>query len=139
MQSFFKTYLYQKECRSCAFKKEVQSVVNDKEKVEVQVDFAENFTTQTQNTIQSSYWVCKQFTLIAACVWESNGCHSHIIVSDYLQHDKYVVMTFVIQLIDHIESNIRCFKNYVFCSDGAASQFKQRFTLCEITQLEKKT
>ena len=25
----------------------------------------------------------------------------------------------------------------MFFSDGAASQFKQRFTLCEITQLEK--
>ena len=33
--------------QSCAFKKEVESVVNDKEKVVVQVDFARNFTTQT--------------------------------------------------------------------------------------------
>ena len=36
--------------QSCAFKK-VEGVVNDKEKAVVQVDFAGNFTTQTQNTI----------------------------------------------------------------------------------------
>ena len=96
--------------QSCAFKKKVESVVNDKEKVAVQVDFPENFTKQTENTIQSSYWVSKQFTLFTACVWESNGCHSCVIASDYLQHDKYAVMTFIMQLINHIESNIRCFK-----------------------------
>ena len=55
--------------QSCAFKKEVEIVVNDKEKVLVQVDFARNFIAQTQNTIQSSYWVSKQFTLFTVCVW----------------------------------------------------------------------
>ena len=64
--------------QSCAFKKEVESVVNDKEKIVVQVDFARNFTTQTQNTIQFCYWVSKQFTLFTACVWESDGCHSYV-------------------------------------------------------------
>ena len=80
----------------------------------MQVDFAENFTTQAQNAIQSSYWVSKQFALFTACVWESNRCHSYVIVSDYLQHNKYTVMTFIMQLIDHIKSDIRYFKNYVF-------------------------
>ena len=50
--------------QSYAFKKEVASVVNEKEKIVVQFDFAENFTTQTQNAIQSSYWVSKQFALL---------------------------------------------------------------------------
>ena len=80
----------------------------------MQVDFAGNFTTQTQNTIQSSYWVSKQFTLFIASVWESHGCHSYVIVSDYLQLDKYAIMTFIMQLIDQIESNIRCFRNCFF-------------------------
>ena len=103
----------------------------------MQVDFAGNFTTQTQNTIQSSYWVSKQFTLYIASVWESHGCHSYVIVSDYLQLDRYAIMTFIMQLIDHIENNIRCFRN-MFFSDGAASKFKQSFTLCEVTQLENR-
>ena len=114
--------------QSCAFKKEVESVVNDKEKVAVQVEFAENFTTQTQNAIQSFYCVSKQFTLFTACVWESNECHCYVIVSDYLQHDKYAMMTFIMQFIENIESNIRCFKNHIF-SDGADSHFKGICTL----------
>ena len=110
-QSFLKIL---SSIQSCAFKKEVESIVNDKEKFVVQVDFAENFTTQIKNTIQSSYWVSKQFRLFTAWVSESNGCYFYVIVLYYLQHDKYTVMTFIIQLIDHTESNIRCFKNYVF-------------------------
>ena len=107
--SYFLRHTFIKNMQSCAFKKEVASVVNEKEKIVVQFDFAENFTTQTQNAIQSFYWVSKQFALFIACVWESNGCHSYVIVSDYLQHDKYAVKIFIMQLIDHIESNIRCF------------------------------
>ena len=83
--------------QSRAFKKEVDSVVNGKEKVVVQVDFTENFTTQTENAIQSSYCVFKQFTLFTACVWELNGCPSFVLVSEYLQHDKYIVLTFIIR------------------------------------------
>ena len=109
-----------KRMQSCAFKKEVGSVVNDKEKVLVQVEFSENTERYSIFLL-----VSKQFTLFTACVWESNGCLSYVIVSDYFQHDKYAVMTFIMQLIDQIISNIRCFKNYVFFSDGAASQFKQ--------------
>ena len=111
---YFLRHTFIKSMQSYAFKKEVASVVNEKEKVVVQFDFAENFTTQTQNAIQSFYWVSKQFALFIACVWESNGCHSCVIVSDYLQHDKNAIKIFVMELIDHIESIIRCFKNYVF-------------------------
>ena len=54
-----------------------------------------------------------------------------------LLHDKYVVMTFVALLMDHVENNVKHFENYVIFSNGAASQFKQRFTLGEITLLGK--
>ena len=46
-------------------------------------------------------------------------------------------MTFLALLMDHVENNVKHFETYVFFSDGAASQFKQRFTLCEITLLGK--
>ena len=109
----------------------------DNEKVVIQVDLAENLTRQIQNAIQSSYWALKQFTIFTACVWEKDGSHSYVVVSDYLLHDKYAVMTFLALLMDHVENNVKHFENYVFFSDGAASQFKQRFTLCEITLLGK--
>ena len=65
------------------------------------------------------------------CVWEEDGSHSYVVVTDYLLHDKYDEMTFLAFLMDHVE-NVKHFENYVFFSDGAASQSKQRFTLCEI-------
>ena len=134
---YFLRHTYLKRKQSSAFKEEVESVQTDNEKVIIQVDFAENFTTQIQNAIHSSYWVSKQFTIFTACVWERDGSHSYVVVSDYLLHDKYAVMTFLALLMDHVENNVKHFENYVFFSDGAASQFKQRFTLCEITLLGK--
>ena len=115
----------------------MESVQLDNEKVFIQVDFTENFTTQIQNSIHSSYGVSKQFTIFTACVWEKDVSHSYVAVSDYLLHDKYAVMTFLALLMDHVENNVKHFETYLFFSDGAASQFKQRFTLCEITLLGK--
>ena len=115
----------------------MESVQLDNEKVVIQVDFAENFTTQIQNSIQSSYWVLKQFTIFTACVWEKDSSHSYIVASDYLLHDKYAERTFLALLMDHVENNVKHFETYVVFSDGAGSQFKQRFTLCEITLLGK--
>ena len=115
-----------------AFQEEVESIQIDNEKFVIPVDLAENFTTQVQNAIQSSYWASKQFTIFNACVWEKDGSHSYVVVSYYLLHVKYAVMTFLALLMDHVENNVKHFENYVFFSDGAASQFKQRFTLCEI-------
>ena len=120
-----------------AFQEEVESIQIDNEKFVIPVDLAENFTTQVQNAIQSSYWASKQFTIFNACVWEKDGSHSYVVVSYYLLHVKYAVMTFLALLMDHVENNVKHFENYVFFSDGAASQFKQRFTICEITLLGK--
>ena len=132
---FFK-HNFIKRMQSRAFTKERGSVENDENKVVIQVDFAENYTFQIQNAIQSSYWVSKQFTLFTVCAWEKHGCHSLVIASDYLSHDKYAVLTFTTIIIGYLEK-IREFSNYVIFSDGAASQFKQRFTLSGITLLEK--
>ena len=74
-------------------------------------------------------WVLLRGT---ACLWEKDDSHSYVLVSDYLLHDKYAAMTFLALSID-----LKHFENYMFFSDGAASQFKQRFTLCEITLLRK--
>ena len=60
------------------------------------------------------------------------------------RHTKYLyrhlitchIIIFMAIIIDYFE-NIREFSNYVIFSDGAASQFKQRFTLSGIALLEK--
>ena len=103
--------------QSRAFISERESLKDDDSTVVIQVDFAENYTTQIQNAIQSSDWVSKQFTLFTVCAWEKNGCHSIVIASDCLSHNKYVVLAFMSMLVDHLKY-IREFNRYVAFSDG---------------------
>ena len=102
----------------------------------IQVDFAENYTTQIQNAIQSSYWVSKQFTLFTVCAWEKNGCHSIVITLDYLSQNNYAVLAFMSMLVDHLK-HIKEFNRYIVFSDGAPTQFKQKFTMCGMTLLQQ--
>ena len=103
----------------------------------IQVDFTENVTTKTQIEIQSAYWAYNQVTLFTACAWRQGGTHPMVIVSDYLQHRKYAVNVFLKFIRQHLESTVHQFQEVVIFSDGAASQFKQRFLLSSITQLER--
>ena len=52
----FKEHTYIKRILAKEFKMERESVKDDLNKVVIQIDFAENFTTKTQNEIQSAYW-----------------------------------------------------------------------------------
>ena len=133
---YFLKHTFIKCMQSKSFTQEKESLQNDENKVVIQVDFAENFTTQIQNAIQSSYWVSKQFTLFTVCAWEKYGCHSVVVASDYLLHNKYAVLSFLSIIVDHLESNIRKFSVYEFFSDGASAHFKQRFTMSGITLLD---
>ena len=116
---------------------ERESVKDDPNKVVIQIDFAENFTTKTQNEIQSAYWSHTQVTLFTVCAWESDGIHSMVIVSDSLHHDKYAVNVFLSHIFQHLDENVRPFESIVMFSDGASSQFKQRFLLYSLTLMNR--
>ena len=126
--SYFLKHTYIKYMQSRAFISERESLKDDDSTVVIQVNSAENYTTQIQNAIQSSYWVSKQLTLFTVCTWEKNGCHSIVIASDYLSHNKYAELAFMSMLVDHLK-HIREFNRYVVFSDGAPTQFKQKFTV----------
>ena len=84
--SYFLKHTYIKRIQSRAFISERESLKDDDSTVVIQVDFAENYTTQIQNAIQSSYWVSKQFTLFTVCAWEKkwlpfNFCCFRLFVS----------------------------------------------------------
>ena len=66
------------------------------------------------------------------CACKKNGCHSIVIASDYLSHNKYAVLAFMSMLVDHLK-HTREFNRYVVFSDGAPIQFKQKFTICGMT------
>ena len=134
----FLKHTYVKRIQAHSFKEERESVNFDSEKVVIQIDFAENYSTVTQNEIQSAYWTNKQVTLFTVCFWEQMGAHSMIITSDYLQHDKYAVTVFIKIILEQIDSVLgRPISKHVFFSDGPSSQFKQRFVISSLTHLGK--
>ncbi len=102
--------------------------------VAVQVDFSENYTFKQQHEIQSAHWSNNQATIFTAYVWLPNGSGISVaFVSDYLDHEKHAVHTFLHHLIMTIKVKLPFLKYVQFFSDGAASQFKQKFLFVNIT------
>lgn len=133
----FLRHTYTKRVQAQNFADEKISVLSTPLKAVVQVDFAENYTTKFQDEIQSAYWSYSQVTLFTVCVWAQEGPFSLVIVSDYLSRDKYAVHTFLQDILIEIEVHYgRKFKEIVFFSDGAASQFKQKYHLNNMTHLQ---
>ena len=60
---------------------------------------------------------------------EKNGRHSILITSDYLFHNIYLVLRFMNILVS---GNLN---RYAVLSDGAPTQFKQKFTMCGMALL----
>lgn len=111
----------------------------------MQIDFSENYTHTYQDEIQSAHWENKSFTLYTAMIYY---CHNeetsqkvikaepYVIVSDYLHHDKYAVITFNKMIVESFKRKYPDFaiKNIEFQSDGTSQHFKQKFTLYHMTQ-----
>ena len=86
----------------------------------VQVDFSENYQRAYQDEIQLAHSTYKQVTVFTSSVWTKDQQKFYCIISNYLQHDKYAVHTFMENMLVNIKElfpNIS--KVHVF-SDGAA-------------------
>jgi hypothetical protein len=96
----------------------------------LQVDYAENFTIQDQDQIQSAHWLHRQVSIFTAVAWlPDNTIKCFAIISDYMLHDKYSVYCAVkdILLQLHATGDVNIF------SDGAASQFKNKYSFCNVS------
>jgi hypothetical protein len=70
-----------------------------------QVDYAENFTLQDQNQIQSAHWSKKQASIFTAYPWlGGSGAdgRSFGFVSNTTKHDKFTVITCLQILVQEI-------------------------------------
>ena len=134
---YFLLHTFVKRTQADEFQRERESVKDDPDKVVIQVDFAENYTTKLQGEIQSAYWAYNQVTVFTVCAWDKEGVHSMTIVSDYLHHDKYAVNVFLNTIFKWLDEEVRQFESIVIFSDGAASQFKQRYLLCSLTLMNR--
>ena len=94
----------------------------------LQEDFSENYSIKQQNEVMSAHWVSMGVTLFTAVLNTSDGSSSFVIVSDELRHDKYAVTTFNRKILECANADGRIKRLHIF-SDGAASQFKNRFSL----------
>jgi hypothetical protein len=106
----------------------------------LQIDFSENFTLFCQDEIQAAHWNNVQCTLYTAVAWyPSTELHlpknkkCWVIVSNYMEHDKYAVNVFNKLLINDMVQEIGLQNVLEIFSDGAVSQYKQRFNICNMT------
>ena len=94
----------------------------------LQEDFSENYSIKQQNEIMSAHWVSTGVTLFTAVLNTTDGVKSFVVVSDELHHDKYAVATFNRKILELANADGRIRQLHMF-TDGAGSQFKNRFTL----------
>ena len=103
----------------------------------VQVDFAQNYLVQEQDATQQFHFTNNtQISIFTALVWLKNKRQSFALVSDVTEHTKFTVFVYVRFLLLWLKEHSEI-STVSFFSDGAASQFKQRYWLFLYTQLLK--
>ena len=121
----FLFHLYIKREQSKFFE-QLKEEVSDKEIV-LQVDFAENFNLKEQDEIQAAHWNTIPLSIFTAFVWSKKENFSFALPSADVSHDKFVVNAALEIILNHIKIVLPNVKEINCFSDGAASQFKQRF------------
>ena len=103
----------------------------------MQLDFSENYAVVQQDEIQSAHWAHSQVTVFTCVVWVGGTSQSYGIVSDYLSHDKYAVYKFIEVILTDIRKRFPYTRKVCFFSDGAASQFKQKYLFVNLGFLKQ--
>lgn len=105
------------------------------EKIVLQVDFAENFSLKEQDEIQQAHWNSKSLSIFTAFIWSKNENFSFALPSLDATHDKFVVNSALEIILNYVESVLPNVKEINCFSDGAASQFKQRYHFRNLTKI----
>lgn len=99
----------------------------------IQEDFSENFSIKQQDEIMSAHWMNESVTLFTAVIYQNSTSTSYVVISDEVHHDKYAVFCFnQVILRNYISDRGNTVQQLHVFSDGAASQFKNRYTLSNI-------
>jgi len=101
------------------------------------VDFSENYSSQYQDEVKSAHWHYSKVTVFTGVVWVKTVCNSYAIVNDYLSHDKFAVYKFLQVIMDDMKACHPGVEEVHFYSDGAASQFKQKYLFDNLTFLKE--
>ncbi|CAF1047601.1 unnamed protein product [Didymodactylos carnosus] len=129
----FKFHVFVKREQSKYFEK-LKAEVTD-EKVVCQVDFAENYGMKEQDEVQSAHWYTKTMSILTGYVWSKSGGFGFALPSLDVSHNKFVVNSALELILNHLKTLLRNLKGINFFSDGAASQFKQRYHFRNLVSL----
>ena len=126
--------------QSRTFESEKERVKTSNTLAVLQVDFAENYTAEWQDEVQSAHWHQKQITVFTAMSWGHTHHQSFALVSDNLDHDKltvnsYMYLTYLLLEMKDIYPNLQ--EVHIF-SDGAVSQFKNKYIFQLLCYLQEK-
>uniref|UniRef100_UPI002915D096 hypothetical protein n=1 Tax=Escherichia coli TaxID=562 RepID=UPI002915D096 len=111
-------------------KKEKEEGKADPTKLIIHVDFAENWSVINNKAVQGNHWVNNQISIFTAVCYQGEITQSFAIVSDDKKHDTAYALLAINKIIDLMKKNYLVTKVTII-SDGAPSQFKNRFQLHE--------
>ena len=108
-------------------------------------DFSENYTLKHQHEIMQAHWSTHSVTVFTAIVFYRPEEHaelmhvSYSVVSDTLNHDKTAVVSFNQAILKDAQHKLPFRISQVhYWSDGAASQFKNRYMFANLLHHEEK-
>ncbi|CAF4170619.1 unnamed protein product, partial [Rotaria sordida] len=129
----FLLHVYIKRQQSKFF--EESKTNTDNKKIVIQVDFSENFEIKQQDEVQSAHWSSKSVSIFTAYAWCGTNNYSFALVSNNISHDKYCVYNCITYIINKLKQQLPSLEEILFFSDGAASQFKQRYLMRNLTRM----
>lgn len=97
-------------------------------------DFAENYSIRQQKEVMSAHWHSDQVTIFTAIIYFKDDDvlkhMSYAVISDDLHHDKGFVFNANSAIFNDLKNKLRFPIQYAhYWSDGAGSQFKNRYNL----------
>ena len=101
-------------------------------KMETNRRFRGTYSCVEQDEIQSAHWDKNQISVFTAVCWVNGQTESYALISDYREHNKCFVDIAIKTIIADLK-NKHSPHIIDFFTDGAASQFKQKYTLNNMT------
>lgn len=106
----------------------------EKGNVLLHFDFAENWTVVLPEEVQSYHWQKTQISIFTCVVTTRKGTRSCALISDDTSHDSAHACYAVAKIHEWLEDVAPLYAHVTYVSDGAASHFKNRYQLHELTK-----
>lgn len=97
------------------------------------LDYSENYNCRSQNEIQSAYFARKQISCFTSVAYVGDEAPvSFLLVNDNISHNKEQIWYYLKLIVAFLNGQFGLLEKVYAFSDGACSQFKNRFNLSNI-------